>query len=160
MFHKLVFAVALGWAWFAKRISKWLTDDEVQVIYEREGKYFGDAVSYLYMGECIGFEKMLDSWAFWEGEYARRGYVTLSIDAFTAAGGYNRPLNDLLGERRPDGDDPIYHAARYRERFLGKMPKGVLDGGFGSFVGKDGKPQVIVAQYPVPSTEDRPSEEE
>ncbi len=82
MFHRILFFVAFRWSWFARMVSTWLTDDEVQKIYKRTGEIFGCAVSYLYMGEAVGFENMLNTWAFWEREYARRGFVTLSVNVF------------------------------------------------------------------------------
>ncbi len=114
MLHKLLFAIAFEWAWFGRRVSKWLTDKERQFFYVRAGKRFGCAVSYLYMGECIGFEKLLNQWAFWEKEYASRGYVTLSVDDFNEAGGHGQSINHLLDKRRADGEAPIFHATRYR----------------------------------------------
>lgn len=156
MFHKLMFAVALKWAWFARLVSKQLTNDEMQTIYAREGSNFGSVVSHLAMGECIGFREMFESWAFWEREYTRRGFVTLSVDAFVDAGGWGHSLDGLLGKWRLVNEYPIYHAERYREHFLGKMPKGILEGGFGGLVDENGTPRIIVAQYPIPSTEDPP----
>ena len=67
-----------------------LSDRTVEARYVRAGGRFGDAVSYVYMGECIGFKRMLHAWARWEKEYARRGYRTLSLDTFEEYGGVSR----------------------------------------------------------------------
>lgn len=40
-------------------IEKFLSDTQVERRYVGAGGIFGDAVSYIYMGECIGFAKLL-----------------------------------------------------------------------------------------------------
>ena len=98
-----------------------LTDNFVQRRYENSGKGFGDNVSYIYMGECIGFENHLNKWADWEKEYANRGYRTVSLDNFVKAGGYGKPIDDLLSVKRSEDEVPILYAKIYRERYLGKI---------------------------------------
>lgn len=97
-----------------------LSDKTVEKKYARAGEVFGDVVSYIYMGECVGFKRMLKSWARWEREYARRGYRTLILDAFVDSGGYGMAL-DGLGTKRGVDELPIFHAQIYAERFLGKI---------------------------------------
>jgi hypothetical protein len=128
-------------------LRKLLPDSSVETHYVRAGADFGDAVSSLFMGECIGFEKLLTRWGGWENEYARRGFRTVSIDRFVELGGYERSIDALLGRRRVDGEEPIFHAKIYSERFLGKV-RPVVD------IGKmmaDGQPQS--GTYTLPSTE-------
>ncbi len=101
---------------------EWLKSDKrVQKYYIESGCYFGDAVSYIYMGECIGFADLLADWAKWELEYAKRGYRTFSIDDFIELGGYGQPIKDV-GIKRAQGEDAVYHAETYRQVYLGKMP--------------------------------------
>ncbi len=100
--------------------------------YVRAGSDFGDAVSYIYMGECVGFKRKRACWCRWEKEYARRGYRTISLDAFIECGGYGAPLQNL-GARREANETPVYHAEIYRELYLGKVrpvftPAEMLDG--------------------------------
>lgn len=100
--------------WFSKRRS----DEYVLKQYSRAGAEFADAFSYIIMaGECIGYEKLLDDWAFWEAEAANRGYRTLPVELLEIIKGI--PPEAFL--KREPKDPPIYHAQRYRERWLGKQ---------------------------------------
>ncbi len=128
---------------------KWLSDEAVERRYVDAGSIFGAAVSYLYMGECSGFKRLLSKWEKWENEYVRRGFRTLSIDAFIDRGGYGVALEGL-GEKRNELEEPVFHARIYRERYLGKVtpvfnPWNLME--------KDG-PKVATGNYVLPSTED------
>lgn len=101
--------------------KRFLTDRQVEKRYANSGCVFGDAVSYLFIGECENFESMLRKWADWEHEYALRGYRTLPIDDFIAAGGYGKKLSKI-GEKRMLGEQAVFHAEIYRTKFLGKVP--------------------------------------
>ena len=104
-----------------KFIRRLLPDSYIEKRYVRAGATFGDAVSYIYIGECIGFEGLLNKWANWEEEYALRGFRTVSLGRFVDLGGYGKPVDDVLGQRREDSEKPIFHAQIYREQFLGKV---------------------------------------
>ena len=128
---------------FARRSS----DANVVRKYLAAGGRFGDAVSCLYMGECIGFGKLLDTWAFWEREYARRDYRTVTLDEFVSYGGYGKPIETLHVGRRKD-EPAILHAERYRDRYLGKVVPAIdMDA-----MMRDGQPQI--GTYAIPSTDD------
>lgn len=134
----------LVYQWF----RRFLSDGRVAALYKDAGGVFGSAVSYLYMGECIGFERLLEHWRFWEHEYAQRGYHTLSVDDLVDYGGYGKDIEAKLLVRREEGEDPVYHANIYRQRHLGKV-KPVVD------IEKmfhDG--QVQYRTYVLPSTKD------
>lgn len=105
-------------------LERLMTDKQVENRYTEAGRIFGDAVSYIYMGECIDFEKYLTTWGKWEAEYAKRGYRTLPIDDFVKYGGYGKPLKDL-GTKRGKNEKAIYHAKLYRELYLGKIQPAV-----------------------------------
>lgn len=95
--------------------------------YVRSGLEFGEAVSYLHLGECDGFEGMLAAWERAEQSYASQGFRTLSLDAFVdAAAREDQPLVGLF-DRLEAGEEPVLHAPYYREHFLGKVvpPLGV-----------------------------------
>ena len=130
-----------------KFIRRLLPDSAVEKRYVRVGATFGNGVSYLYIGECVGFEGLLNKWANWEEEYAHRGFRTVSLDRFVDLGGYGKPVDDVIGQRREDGEEPIFHAQRYREKFLGKvapvvnLEKMMTEGG------------IQTGQYRLPSTE-------
>jgi hypothetical protein len=85
------------------------------------GLNFGDAVSYIYMGECDGFDKLLSIWEESEREYAALGYRTIPIDAFVQAGGWGKALEEI-GTLREPSEEAVLHAAYYRENYLGKVP--------------------------------------
>lgn len=88
--------------------------------YIRSGAQFGDAVSYIYMGECVGFAGLLARWERWEAEFVRRGYRALSIKDFVAIGGYGHTESlESLAKLTP-GEQPVRHSLRYREHYLGK----------------------------------------
>jgi hypothetical protein len=106
-------------------LKRLLSDSKVQEKYVKAGSIFGDAVSYLYMGECVGFENLLNIWDKWEQEYAKRGYKTLSIDKFIEHGGYGESIADVVGKKRGE-EEPVHHAKIYRQEYLGKF-KPVID---------------------------------
>ena len=45
-----------------------LPDRLVEWLYVRAGIAFGDATSYIYMGKCVGFDRMFKKWKKWEAE--------------------------------------------------------------------------------------------
>lgn len=98
-----------------------MPDKLIKDRYVEHGKDFGDAVSYIYMGECIGFEGYLNTWAKYESEYANRGYRTISLDDFISAGGYGKSISHLVGVKRNEDEKPVLHAEIYREKYLGKV---------------------------------------
>lgn len=101
------FVMMLGFI-LEKYLPLSLSDEEVQKKYVEAGKSMGDALSYIYMGRCGGFEEMLENWAYWEREYAVRGYKTLPVDDFIeyARGGSLEGLNI----KRQADEEPIFHA--------------------------------------------------
>jgi hypothetical protein len=99
-----------------KWFSKIRSDKYVLQQYSKAAAEFADAFSYIIMvGECIGFEKLLSEWAYWEKEVANRGYITIPVEVLEIL------ENGHSGFRRQPNDPPIYHAERYRERWLGKQ---------------------------------------
>lgn len=131
-----------------KLVLPFLTNHFVQKRYSNAGKRFGDDVSYApAMGECIGFESDLNKWANWENEYANRGYKTVSLDQFIQAGGYGKPIDNLLGVKRNEGENPILHAEIYRNVFLGRINTAI---DFDKLM-TDG--QIQSGEYTLPSTE-------
>ena len=115
--------------------------------YVKAGMDFGDAASDVgTWGECVGFDGLLNKWEDSEEAYAGRGYRTLSVDAFIDVGGWGKPLVGLR-ERRDLGEEPILHAAYYREHYLGKVPAVLMQ----SFEVLE-KGQVFSGTYNLPST--------
>ncbi|MDP3963343.1 MAG: hypothetical protein Q8Q39_02495 [bacterium] len=129
--------------------TKILSDATIQKRYVRVGGAFGGAVSYSYMGECVGFKRMLNRWARWEAEYIRRGYRAISLDDFIDYGGYGKELGELAGARRSKGEEPVLHAEIYRREFLGKIEP-TID--LANLMQPDAKPQS--GTYVLPSTKD------
>lgn len=101
-------------------LARLLSDAEIEKRYLKAGTEFGDAVSYLYMGECVGFRSLFKRWQRWEALYAQRGYRTLPIDCFCAWGGYGVPLVNF-GVRRMEGEQKVLHASLYEHTYLGKI---------------------------------------
>jgi hypothetical protein len=91
--------------------------------YVRSGAVFGDALSYLYMGECIGFHSMKERWAKLERLYAELGYRTIPLEDFIEYGGYGKSIDHLVRVRRADGEEALFHAVTFHERYAqGVMP--------------------------------------
>ncbi len=125
-----------------------LSDKKVEKYYVEAGAVFGYAVSYLYMGECFGFKRLFRKWADWEAEYARRGYQTLSIDAFIQHGGYGEPL-ERLGIKQPLDKPVILHSKIYEEKYLSKVSSAVN-------LQKLMQGEVQIGHYNLPTTENHP----
>lgn len=138
--------------------KEFLSDAWVEKRYARSGSRFGDAVSYLYMGECVGFEGLLTTWESWEREYSRRGFRTLSVDALIDHGGYGIELQGL-GQQRDAGEEPVLHAARYRELYLGKVEP-VIDITALMQPGQDPASGMQTATYVLPTTRQAADTEE
>ena len=105
---------------FRKKYLATIKDENLEKKYLNAGADFGDAVSMIYMGECIGFEDLLNKWAELEREYANRGFRTVTLDEFVSYGGYGQEIK-TLGQPRLENEKPIFHAELYRKHFLGKM---------------------------------------
>ena len=104
-----------------KFLRRLMSDQKVERRYVSAGAEFGDAVNYLYMGECIGFESMLNRWADWEQEYSDRGYKTVPIDDFIELGGYGKSIEHLLKRKLNENEESILHAQIYRDNYLRKI---------------------------------------
>ena len=100
-----------------------LSDRLVGKMYQKYGTQFGDAVSMLYVGECAGFNRMFSKWQTLEVEYLKRGLRSLPIDDFVSAGGYGNDIDSLIMVRRDRGENPVFHATIYKERYLGKTDR-------------------------------------
>lgn len=136
-------------------IFRWLrhlfrkrSEDHTINNYVRCGCEFGAAVSYIYMGECIGFGDLLSAWEKSEKEYSSLGYRTLTVDAFVGAGGWHDPLLGLR-ESREESEDPIFHASYYREHFFGKTS---MNSAMQSAIQDPFNDKVVDGTYYVPST--------
>ena len=92
----------------------------VEGFYLTSGTDFGEAVSDIELGECTGFEKMLEKWASWEKEYARRGFKTISLDKFIEQNYDNHSADKLSRIKRDKNEAPIFHAELYKKHYLGK----------------------------------------
>jgi len=123
-----------------------IKDEEKIERYVLTGCQFGNVVSMIYMGECVGFEDLLVRWEHAEREYAALGFRTIPIDAFVDAGGWGK---ELVGLRTPRdiGEAPIFHAAYYRQYCLGQLQPAI---NFNEIL-KSGKYQA--GTYEVPTTQ-------
>jgi hypothetical protein len=91
--------------------------------YVRAGAVFGEALSYLYMGECVGFHSMKERWAKLERLYAELGYRTIPLEDFVEYGGYGKSIDHLVRVRRPDGEDAVFHAVTFAQNYAeGVLP--------------------------------------
>lgn len=105
-------------------LLKFLPTTMVARGYEKSGLTFAYAVRFLCYGECTDFHQRLRRWARWEAEYLRRGYRAFSVDLFLKAlkkDDYEVPL--FL--ERETGEEPVSHAERYRQKYLGKVEPAV-----------------------------------
>ena len=107
--------------WFKRRFGKDVEvkpNNDAVTAYVLAGGEFGDVVSMIWMGECVGFEDLLTRFEVTERAYADCGYRTISIDDFTGYGGWGQDIEPLLRVPRKVNERPIYHAKYYRENFL------------------------------------------
>jgi len=81
--------------------------------YFNAGLDFGDAVSYYYMGECIGFQKLFNKWQKYEKKYAALGFKTIPLDDFVSGGGYGVEIDNLLYVKLQANEQPVYHADEF-----------------------------------------------
>lgn len=101
--------------WLRKRRA-----NKVTKAYLDSGYNFGDAVSYLFIGKCVGFDDQQLAWEKAEEQYAQLGYRTISLDEFIAAGGYGKDINHLVKVNREPNEPVILHAKIYAERYGAK----------------------------------------
>ena len=119
-----------------KRLFAQLSDEEVITKYIDAGAAFGDAVGFIYNDECANFREMFEEWEKWEREYVKRGFRSIPLDYFVMFGGFEKPLKGLR-IKRENFEEPIFHAQRFRERFLNKpMTEVVLSESGSDFVQK------------------------
>ena len=107
-------------------LKRMLPDSVVLHMYARAGSEFED--SFLHTSEygAEQYKRLLENWEAWEQEYARRGFVTLSLEEFSDFEG----IEDKLGQKRVVGEHPDYHAKQYRME-TGEMPNDVVKRVFG-----------------------------
>lgn len=128
-------------------IASWWRDRQLRALekkYVRAGAEFGDAISYSFMGKCVGFDQMLDKWASLERRYSEAGFRTISLDDFVGYGGYGVQLKGL-GSPRSVGEKPVLHAEIYRAVFYGREPAGCMDRVMAG--------EVVIGTHVLPSTE-------
>lgn len=134
--------------WWRRRFGKdQKTDQNAEVIsaYQFAGYEFGVAVSYIYMGECVGFEDLLKRWEDAESAYVSLGYRAISVDDFVSFGAYGIEIESKMKVPRKVGEQPVLHARYYRENFLGKLE--ACDA-----VSRAMRGEVSVGHYQMPST--------
>jgi hypothetical protein len=102
---------------FMSLLKRLLPNSYVQKKYIEAGKSVGEEVSYLFTEESIGFNDLLKIWEKWEKEYASRGFRTIDLHRFTRFGGFDESIKDVIGKKRREKEEPIYHAKIYREKY-------------------------------------------
>jgi len=108
---------------------KWknlLPDFFVEIKYVLAGGKFGELIknSPSPNNESC-FEKLLNNWGVWEKEYAKRGYRTINLDRLTEYKIYEKPLNDVLRQKRELNENIILYSKKYESEFYKKMAKNV-----------------------------------
>ncbi len=131
---------------------KWLfgKKSDIKIIekYRNIATEIGDILSYTYLGEPIGIERMVKRWAKAEKAYANLGYRTISLNGWVQHGGHGKSIDDIWMKKRDEDEEPVYHADVYKEKYLGKIiPVFNL-----KEMVEDGQPQF--GTYSDPSTED------
>gem|GEM_PF-4002216 len=90
--------------------------------YIRAGFQFGRAASYVGIaGRCVGLEDLLQDLQKCETEYAKAGFVPISIELFAnwAGWGNNRKVIDEMGVPNPNLDPVVLYTAVYISSFMG-----------------------------------------
>lgn len=128
--------------------EKLLSDEKVSKRYTKAGLEFGLAVSYLYMGECVGFSSMLNKLEKWETEYTKRGFRSIPIENFTNTAGWGHPLIGVNEKLNP-GEKPVSYTKVYRENYLGKIEPAIdIDAMIAN-------PQITTGTFAIPTTKDK-----
>jgi hypothetical protein len=89
--------------------------------YLKIGRTVGFKLSFIYMGEDVKLKDNVEEWSKLEKSYAKQGFRTISIDKFIEFGGYGKSINDFIGVKRDEGEEPIFHANIIKENYLGKI---------------------------------------
>ena len=71
---------------------KHLSTKLVKKIYLSHAASLGDALSYSYMGKCVGYKEMVKNEYLWRQELKSRGYKGLTSDEMISYGGYGQKV--------------------------------------------------------------------
>lgn len=80
---------------------KWLWHLTVTAFYVEAGLDLGEADSYFFNGEPVGYRRTERRFKRWEKRYARLGYEPVPRSVWTGAGGYGKPFAHHL-YRKPE----------------------------------------------------------
>lgn len=64
--------------------------------YVSTGLHWGDATSYDFMGEPLGYKSLCKKMDVWELEYEKLDYIPLDRERWVEAGGYGREYKSQL----------------------------------------------------------------
>jgi len=101
----------------AINFKRFRTDSGVTKNYVSAGRVLGAALSMRGYGEAVGIQKRIRQLVGWEREYASRGFRTISTVDFTQAGGWNKDIGNLVGVKREEGEEPIFHAQKFQQNY-------------------------------------------
>lgn len=87
------------------------TDRRIIRLYRQSGQSFAAALVGSLHGRNLMLPECFLEWEFWEREYARRGFRTISLDAFVQP--YLYGSSKELGIKRAPDEPPIYNAQGY-----------------------------------------------
>ena len=93
------------------------TDSGVTKNYVSAGQVLGSAISRLHYREAVDMQKRITRLVGWEQEYARRGFRTINIDDFIQAGRWSKDIGNLVGVKREEGEEPIFHAQEFQKNY-------------------------------------------
>ena len=101
-----------------------LPDKLVNRLYVNSGIDVATSSNYLGLyfileeGEAVrAFERSIRKWEKWEKEYARRGYKTVSFDEFVSSMTDGKSLDNLLGKKHEENEEPIFHSVNFRKSY-------------------------------------------
>ena len=77
-------------------ILKLYTDNFLRKRYRKAGLIYGEAISYAFLGKCLGYDAIRDRFIKLEKEWVRRGFKKISKDDWVSAGGYGSVDIDSL----------------------------------------------------------------
>jgi hypothetical protein len=84
--------------------------------YLRAGAQFGDAITSMFIGECVDLETARLNWARYERHYAHLGYRTIAPEDFIEYGAHGKAIDHLLRVKRIENEPAVYHADNF-DRF-------------------------------------------
>jgi hypothetical protein len=99
--------------------TRFLSNKTVEKKYLKAGAEFGESLSYNFVGKDVMFDLKLQNLVYWEKLYSERGFKTISLQKFSALGGYGKDISSFVGIKLQENEKPVLYAELYGKSFCG-----------------------------------------